>query len=319
MARQVENAVDAGEGDLEARALRHRLAVSATDLDARVLLARLYASHGLPDLALEHYRMAAVQFPDANVVTLGLAKTLRQMGEPDQALIIIHEFLTRHRDNWELLSLEGIIEDERGRFAAAEAAHRAALALAERHGSLHNNLGYNLLLQKKAEAAAVEFRRALELDPHSSIAHNNLGAALAMQSHSREALSEWQRSADPATAHNNLAAILIEQQHYPEARAELQTALSYRRDLPAALANLRLVSQQDGQVAWVPRVPARLTFSKRFALTLGKVFGTNPAPKTAPSSAEAAKSVSVTGQPAASVETVDDTAVSTGAKKESTK
>jgi len=58
MARQVQNAVDAGEGDLVIRNLRQRLAANAKDMDARVLLARLYFQRGLTDLALEHYRLA---------------------------------------------------------------------------------------------------------------------------------------------------------------------------------------------------------------------------------------------------------------------
>src|ERR1700674_223082 len=53
-ARRVENAADAGEGDLEARTLRRRLAANVDDLDARMALAQLYSRRGLPDLALEH-------------------------------------------------------------------------------------------------------------------------------------------------------------------------------------------------------------------------------------------------------------------------
>jgi Flp pilus assembly protein TadD len=265
-ARHVENAADAGEGDLEARALRRRLAANADDLDARMALARLYSRRGLPDLALEHYRLAKARFPDSLGTTRALAQTLREMGETAQALRAVQEFLTRHPGaSWELLSLEGILEDELGRWAPAEAAHRAALALNPGHSALHNNLGYNLLLQGHAEAAAAEFRRAIEIDPRAQIAHNNLGAALAAQSHAGEALAEWQRSGDPAAAHNNLAAVLMEQGHYAEARTELETALGYRRNFPAALANLKLVAEKDGRPAVVP--------SKRSASKRAKTVG----------------------------------------------
>ena len=266
MTRQVENAVDAGEGDFQLRALRKRLAANANDVDARILLARLYAKRGLPDLALEHYRLAAAQFPDSGIVTLSLAKTLREMGESEGALGIVRDYLAKYPSataNWELLSLEGILEDEQGRFPAAETAHRAALALERGRSALHNNLGYNLLLQGQSSAAADEFRRAIEIDPRSRIAHNNLGAALAADSHSSEALSEWQRSADPAVAHNNLAAVLMEEGRYPEARAQLQTALEFRRDFPAAMRNLRLVAAKDGGPATVPAVARRGSLSTR--------------------------------------------------------
>lgn len=285
MARQVENAVDAGEGDLQLRTLRKRLAANARDVDARILLARLYSKRGLPDLALEHYRLAAAQFPDSAVVTLALAKTLREMGEGDGALGIVHDYLTKYpraSTNWELLSLEGILEDERGRFTPAETAHRAALVLDPGRSALHNNLGYNLLLQGQSIAAAAEFRRAIEIEPRSVIAHNNLGAALALQSLSTEALSEWRRSADPAVAHNNLAAVLIEEGRYSEARSELQTALDFRHDFPAALGNLRLVAAKDGGPVTVPEVARRANLSKRQAKNASATGAATPLVENAP-------------------------------------
>lgn len=277
MTRQIQNAVDAGEGDLELRRLRQRLAVNAKDLDARMSLARLYLQRGLPDLALEHDRMAAVQFPDSPVVAFALTKTLREMGQPTEALKAAGDFLTRHpTGNWELLSLAGILEDEQGQFAQAEASHRAALALEPTRSALLNNLGYNLLLQGKLNAATAQFRRAMEADPRSTVARNNMETALAAQAHvPATALSEWERSADPATAHTNLAAVLIEQGKYADARFELETALRYHRDFPPAVANLKLVAERDAQLAALPASDP-VNFWKRVASSVGKYIAGPP-------------------------------------------
>lgn len=281
MARHVQNAREAGSGDLEAKALRQRLAANPGDLDARVMLARMYARRGLTDVALEHYRLAAVQFPDSLVVAIDMAKLLREMGAAEEALKAIAAALERHpARNPQLLSLQGILEDERGRFAEAETAHRAALALDEGRSSLHNNLGYNLLLQGRAEAAVDEFRRALEIDSRSAIARNNLGTALAAQKQPEQARSVWRRSGDPAVAHNNLAVVLMEQGQYADARAELSAALGFRRDFPEALANLKLVSEQDGQPATVEPSAQPVNFWKRFASSL-KFSDTKQGRKTA--------------------------------------
>jgi Flp pilus assembly protein TadD len=282
MAREVKGAADAGEGDLELRKLRQRLAANAKDLDARMALARYYAERNLPDLALEHYRLAAAQFPDSIPVTLTLAKSLREMGEPSEALKTLHEFADRQpRGSWEVLSLEGILEDERGQLAEAEKSHRAAVALAPGQSALYNNLGYNLLSQKKTDAAIAEFRRAIELDPKSEIAHNNLATALAGSgAGSQEALAEWSRSATPAQAHNNLAAVLIGQGRYREARAELATALGLQPNLSSALANLRLVSELDGK-------PATVAVKRRASLW-EKLFGRKPAQQTSAPPADTA-------------------------------
>lgn len=277
MTREVEHAVDVGDGDPELRALRKRLAAKPGDIDARVLLARLYYRRGLPDLALEHYRLAAALFPASVTVVLELAKTLRAMGQGEQALKTIQAFRAKNpAGNWELLSLEGILEDEQGRLVDAEKAYRAAIALAPERSSTHNNLGYNLLLQKQPAAAEAEFRRALEIDPHSQIARNNLGTALVAQSQpeTKDALWDWQRVGDPAVAHNNLAAILIEQERFTDARAELATALQLHPGFSAALANLKLVSEKDGKPATVPLAAPSVTWWRQLSSTLGKLTGT---------------------------------------------
>jgi Flp pilus assembly protein TadD len=264
--RQVENAVDLGDGDAEARRWRQRLAANAGDLDARIALAKLYASRGLPDLAIEHYRLAAELNPGLPAVTLLLAKALRDMNEPAEASRVTAAFVMKHpHDSWELLSLQGILEDEQGRFKQGEASYRAALEIDPAQTSLHNNLGYNLLLQGHAESAADEFRKAIVIDPHSAVAHNNLGTALmfAKSGKSEQAFAEWRKSGDPAAAHNNLAAVFLEQEHYPEARQEIATALQFKPDYPPALKNLRLVAAADGGPATPAPAVARVNLWKR--------------------------------------------------------
>src|ERR1051325_11758635 len=93
MGKQIQNAIDAGDGDLEARAMRQRLAANADDLEARLALAKRYLQRGLPDLALEHYRLAAVRFPDSIPVAFGIAKTLRELSQQEQALVSLQAFL----------------------------------------------------------------------------------------------------------------------------------------------------------------------------------------------------------------------------------
>ena len=135
----------------------------------------------------------------------------------------------------------------------------------------HNNLGYNLLMQKKNHEAAAEFREALKLNPRSQVAHNNLGLALADQDAGKEAVANWQSAADAATAHNNLAAVLIEKGNYAAARKELEISLGYNKSLPAALKNLELVSRLDGNPALF-HVKQDQTGWERWKVGLKKLF-----------------------------------------------
>jgi Flp pilus assembly protein TadD len=162
-----------------------------------------------------------------------------------------------------------------GQWTEGEKGHRAALALEPDSDYLHNNLGYNLLLQNRHEEAAREFERALQFNPKSVQARNNL--ALALANKGDLALREWQKVNDPASAHNNLAAVLIEQGRYTDARGQLDIALGYNRRHPAALANLKLVSELDGRPAEVHLGPPVLTRWERWRSTVMSWF-TGPVP-----------------------------------------
>jgi tetratricopeptide (TPR) repeat protein len=267
MRRQVMNAVDAGEGDLETRRLRARVASDPADLKSRLELARRYDDLGYPELAVEHCRVAAERFPSAPAVQELLARTLRAMGLPKEAAASLDGYLASARPlSPALYSWLGILRDDLKDFRSAEQAHRKAVEMNPRSDVFHNNLGNNLLLQNRAAEAAVEFREALRLSPRSDVARNNLGVAIASQP--GEAILVWESAGDPASAHNNLAVVLMEQEKYQEARKELEIALGYRRDHPAALNNLRLVAQADGAPVTVPAHNQNPGFWKRFGHSL---------------------------------------------------
>ncbi|MDZ4802355.1 MAG: hypothetical protein SGI92_29700 [Bryobacteraceae bacterium] len=244
-ARQIRNAVDAGEGDLRVRAWRDALAKNPDDVAARLALAKNYKEHNFPDVALEHYRMAATRFPDNAEVAVGLARSLDSLGQGVAARAGLQQFVSARpaasADAWSWL---GILQDEARDYKGGEVSHRESLRLRDSSDAFHNNLGYNLLLQGRAPDSTAEFRRAVALAPASSLAKNNL--AMAMAADPSLALSELRLVAEPATAHSNLAAILIERGELDQARMQLQAALRYQKDHPAALSNLQLLASLEG-------------------------------------------------------------------------
>lgn len=273
MERQIRNAVDAGEGDAEVRELRRRLAVNPDDIPARLRLAARYRESGVPDLAIEHLRIAASRAPHLSEIYIRLAQSLHDSGATGEAIGTLLRFCDREpAPPVELVSMLGIYLDDEGRHADAEPHHRAAVKLAPAKPAIHNNLGYNLLLQGKLAEAVASFRRAVALDPRSEVAHNNLGTALAMLPGSeKEAVIEWQSVSDPATAHSNLASVLIEQKRYAEARHELEIALSYSRGHAAALGNLALLGELDaGHASAV--LPLRASSWQRFTSGLRRAL-----------------------------------------------
>ncbi len=252
LGKHVENALDAGDGDIESTGLRQAVVANPKDFRSRTALAQRYAKLGFPELAVEHYRLAATLEPDDPAVQIELARQLRANGMNAEAARLLDAFLAARDGVFsEVHAWAGIVHDEAGELAVGETEHRKAIAAAETpEDSLHNNLGYNLLLQGRSPEAQAEFRKALELSPRSEIARNNLGMALGAGS--PDSVAHWQSVLGPSAAHNNMAAALIEQSRYPEARKELNIALGYKPDNSAALHNLALVSRLDGQPAVLP-------------------------------------------------------------------
>ena len=248
--RQVRNAVDAGEGDLRLRVLRERVAAEPDNVAVRVELATAYRERGYPEIALEVSRLAAARFPESGEAHLSLIRDLRAVDRRPEAIAALETYLKAHSESAaEYWSWLGILRDESGMWPLGEPAHRKALELTPGADAVHNNLGYNLMMQKKHEEAAAEFREALRLNASNEVARNNLATALAHSNAAAQAVATWQSATDPAGAHNNLAAVWIEKGNYAEARKELELALGYNRAHPAALRNLELLTRLDGQPA----------------------------------------------------------------------
>jgi len=270
--RQIRNAQNAGDGDYQLKALRAKVAADSESVPLRLELAKAYQERGYPDVALEVCRLAAARFPESGEAELALVRTLRAMNRRTEAIDSLEAFLGHHpQQSPDYDSWAGILRDENGQWAEGEPWHRKALELAGSEDSLHNNLGYNLLMQKKNVEATREFREALRLNPGSPVARNNLGLALASQNATTDAVASFQSAADAATAHNNLAAVFMEKGNYPAARTELELALHYNSSFPAALKNLELLSRLDGNPATLPAKPVE-TGWERWKSGLKKLF-----------------------------------------------
>ena len=286
MRQQVLHAVNAGDGNIRVRRLRERVAAEPSNVTVRLELAAEYGAMGYPDLELEHCRIAVERFPGSAAAVDRLAKNLRRVVVPEQAAMVLTGIVAQQtKPAPETLAWAGILLDEAGRYKEGEAMHRRALTIEARRDYLHNNLGYNLLLQERYAEAAAAFRQALALNSTSMIARNNLGRTL-IQMSPADAIAQFQRAGDPAVAQNNVAASLYERGDVAGARKALEAALEYRRDLPQILENLRLVAADDGKPIVMP--PPRPGLWQTVSHALKVAFGT-PDVRQQTGTAEAAR------------------------------
>lgn len=271
--RQVRNAVDAGEGDLKFRDLREKVAAEPDNVAARLDLAKAYRERGYHEIALEMSRLATARFPESGAAELSLVRDLREVNRRAEAITSLESFLKAHpQASAEYYSWLGILRDESHLWPLGEPAHRRAIELSPGSDYLHNNLGYNLLMQKKNDEAAAEFREALQLNPSSELARNNLGIVLAQSNAPTQAVASWQSTSDPASAHNNLAVVWIEKGNFAEARKELEVALSYDKTNAAALKNLELVSRVAGTPVQIAQAEDSRTRWERWKTSVKRLF-----------------------------------------------
>lgn len=283
MARQVRNAVEAGDGDLEAREWQRALIRDPRDRSTRAKLAWRFESVGAPELAIEHYRALLADRPSDESARLGVVRNLRRLGMDAEAAA---ELEATPEPSAAILATLGIVRDGRGEYGQAEIAHRAAVDRSPGDPALHSNLGYNLFLQKRHAEAVECFEAALKIAPRSEIARGNLALTLAQTPGGAErALAHWKSMGGPATAHNNLAAALIEQGLAERAREQLALALREGGPSPETLANLDAVAKLDGGPAssFVDKTPAKNPGAFSRALRAMKGWFVREEPVSAPS------------------------------------
>lgn len=270
MQRQVLNAVDAGEGNPRVRQLREKIAEEPQNVKVRVELAEEYRKAGYVELELEHLRLLVERFPDSELAVTSLSRSLIRVERASEALMHLESYLRRQQNPAaNVLSWAGIANDALGKYNEGEPMHRRALERAPGRDQLHNNLGYNLMMQGRKGEAAEQFRRALELNPASETARNNLGLALGDQP--AAAITQFRQTSDLAVAHNNLAAYLYEKGDLAGARKELELALEYRKDMPQIVDNLRKIAALDGMPIALPK-EGKHSFWKTFARGLKHTF-----------------------------------------------
>src|SRR4051794_38097136 len=157
--QQIKNAVNVGEGDYQLTALRQKVAAEPENVAVRLELAKAYRERGYHEVALEISRLAVARFPQSGDAMLSLVRDLREVNRRPEATVSLETYLKAHPESAAgYYSWLGILRDETGLWTLGEPAHRKALELSPTQDYLHNNLGYNLLMQKKEQEAATEFQ-----------------------------------------------------------------------------------------------------------------------------------------------------------------
>ena len=126
------------------------------NLEVRLALAKRYESLGSPELALEHYRLAAPAFRIRRQSTCCWQRPCAAPGPAAKGRTMLETFLAgASPDRPRIMPPSSeFCSTSRSSGPTASGATGRRWRLSPKSDSLHNNLGYNLLMQGKNDAAA---------------------------------------------------------------------------------------------------------------------------------------------------------------------
>lgn len=160
-----------------------------------VTLARIHASTGKHDLALQEFEHALQLNPRDPEALSGLASTYEQAG----------------------------------RLADAEANYKKAAALRPDYWAGYNDLGWFYYRHDRTADAAAQFQHVLELTPDNATAYSNLATAESDLGKNAESEAAFKKSIELApsyAAYSNLGALYYSERRYADAAAATEKALT---------------------------------------------------------------------------------------------
>jgi len=177
-----------------ARALRNysRVTSGPYATDAQLRSARLMASQGQGDAAIELLDTYAIEHPESEVeLTLGRARLLAEEGAAESALEMLDALAMNYPDNLSLRYARGITLERMGRVDDALDLLRELMAQRPGDPVAMNALGYTLAQNNRELRQALNMiRKALEMTPDNPAVQDSMGWALHRVGENRDAL-EW--------------------------------------------------------------------------------------------------------------------------------
>ena len=146
---------------------------------------------------------------------LHVASSLFQSGKAEQAGVVLEKLLGDQPENFEALTLLGVIRATSGHPDAAIPLFEKVARVRPGDASIHINLAKACEEQGRFDDAIGYYRRALEIEPNNDAFHINLGNLLKENNDLMGATAHYERALEinPGNAwvHSNLGTVLVKQ------------------------------------------------------------------------------------------------------------
>ena len=190
-------------------------------------------------------KRTSLETPSTDQTQFAQARALHQKLQFDEAEAIYLDLLFKHPKDFDLLHLLGMVQGQRGNFAAAVAFIEQAIAIDPDSAAAHGSLGNCLKGLCHYKEALASYDRALALQSNDADTWSNRGATLRDLKQHEQALQSYDRALAINPSHvpalNNRGTTLRELQRFEEALASHDRALAINPDYSPAHYNLALL------------------------------------------------------------------------------
>jgi Flp pilus assembly protein TadD len=178
---------------------RERYRANPKDAAAAIQYGQALRASGERAQAVAVLEQAAIANPGNKAV---YGRALAANGNFQQAFDVLSQAHSPQDPDWRILSAQGAVLDQMGRFEEARQYYTNALTIAPDEPSVLSNLGLSYLLSKDLAKAEEVLRRAHSRDEKEPRVRMNLAVVLALEGHQGEAESivKADLSPDDATA-----------------------------------------------------------------------------------------------------------------------
>jgi tetratricopeptide (TPR) repeat protein len=276
-----------GELEFARQAVERALEINSGDLEARSILASVYASLGNDDDAIREYKTSVLQRPNSAADHIALGRLLLEKGEyveAEQAFSIamrinpldprtrlylsiatsrrareifnsslsqVRETAKQSPEDTQLQLLLATAAGEQSRHSDEIDAIRSILKAEPWHLNLRLRLAKLLIEIDRTNESLEEYYSILKTSPNSKEAHNGLGNALKKTGQIKEAILEYRKAITLdetyVPARYNLAAALQEKGEIEAAANEYRTILAAEPTHTAAANALKEIESKLGQ------------------------------------------------------------------------
>lgn len=164
--------------------------------------------------------------PDSVPALLARGRILSASGQLDGAIADFSHSLEKEPDNAAVLTELAMTYDRiPERVKEAEPLYRKALELSPDSAAARNNLGFNYLLQGRAEESVTILSGALALEAKNPQILANLATAYLLKGDKAKALQIFRQTVGEAEAYNNIGYLYMTQSRWDDAESAFRKAL----------------------------------------------------------------------------------------------